>query len=225
MPPPSQIMLPTKVRRPSKSFRRISGPRDGESGADAVAQAQHQKVDGIGGANPGQGLVTQEVAHHHGVHHGVELLEQETQQKRHHKRRAEWAWATRRSCPERCFWHILNLSFGDGIHILRRSNGFRCVGDVRPSEKSLPLGVVPRAANRNIHDCRWQSYRYYAGAAFVATDEVETSDYHHRLVRRCYLRPHPSWALAHDTFPPGKAFGPTGSHLKKPDFSSFERTY
>ena len=28
-------------------------------------------------------------------------------------------------------------------------------------QNSLPLGVVPRAANRNIHDCRWQSYLYY----------------------------------------------------------------
>ena len=30
-----------------------------------------------------------------------------------------------------------------------------------------------------------------AGATLVATDEVEANDYHHRMVRRCYLRPHP----------------------------------
>ena len=30
-----------------------------------------------------------------------------------------------------------------------------------------------------------------AGATSVATDEVEATDYRHRLVRRCYLRPHP----------------------------------
>ena len=29
-----------------------------------------------------------------------------------------------------------------------------------PPEKSLPLGVVPRAANKNLYDCRWQSYLY-----------------------------------------------------------------
>ena len=58
-----------------------------------------------------------------------------------------------------------------------------------------------RAANKNLYDCRWQSYRYYAGATSVATDEVEAIDYHHRLVRRCYLRPHPSRTLARDTFP------------------------
>ena len=58
-----------------------------------------------------------------------------------------------------------------------------------------------RAANKNLYDCRWQSYRYYAVATSVATDEVEAIDYHHRLVRRCYLRPHPSRAKARDTFP------------------------
>ena len=26
------------------------------------------------------------------------------------------------------------------------------------AENSLPLGVVPRAANRNDYDCQWQSY-------------------------------------------------------------------
>ena len=30
-----------------------------------------------------------------------------------------------------------------------------------------------------------------AGATSVATDEVEANDYHHGMVRRCYLRPHP----------------------------------
>ena len=30
-----------------------------------------------------------------------------------------------------------------------------------------------------------------AGATSVATDEVEATDYRHKLVRRCYLRPHP----------------------------------
>ena len=40
-----------------------------------------------------------------------------------------------------------------------------------------------------------------AGATSVATDEVEAIDYRHKLVRRCYLRPHPSRAMARDTFP------------------------
>ena len=39
------------------------------------------------------------------------------------------------------------------------------------AEKSLPLGVVPRAANRNEHDCRWQSYLYYGGTPSGRTDE------------------------------------------------------
>ena len=39
------------------------------------------------------------------------------------------------------------------------------------AEKSLPLGVVPRAANRNEHDCRWQSYLYYGGTPSGVTDE------------------------------------------------------
>ena len=58
-----------------------------------------------------------------------------------------------------------------------------------------------RAANKNLYDCRWQSYRYYAGATSVATDEVEAENYHHEMVLRCYLRPHPSRAMARDTFP------------------------
>ena len=36
------------------------------------------------------------------------------------------------------------------------------------TEKSLPLGVVPRAANKNLYDCRWQSYHYYKVSRLMA---------------------------------------------------------
>ena len=39
--------------------------------------------------------------------------------------------------------------------------------------KGFPWRVVLRAANKKGHDCRWQSYLFYAGATSVATDEVE----------------------------------------------------
>ena len=41
----------------------------------------------------------------------------------------------------------------------------KVIEDFRPSELSLPcVGVVPRAANENLYDCRWQSYLYYVAA-------------------------------------------------------------
>ena len=43
--------------------------------------------------------------------------------------------------------------------------GSNLVGGYRPSELRLPcVGVVPRAANENLYDCRWQSYLYYVAA-------------------------------------------------------------
>ena len=67
--------------------------------------------------------------------------------------------------------------------------------------KGFPWRVELRAANRNKYDCRWQSYINCAGSPQGLTDEVEAIDHHHKLVRRCYLRPHPSRAEARDTFP------------------------
>ena len=61
--------------------------RDGKSGAHAVAQTQHQKVYGAGGANACQSLHAQEFAHHNGVHHAVELLEEQTEEQGQHKRK------------------------------------------------------------------------------------------------------------------------------------------
>ena len=49
--------------------------------------------------------------------------------------------------------------------------------------KSLPLGVVPRAANRNKHDCRWQSYRYYAVMGNAVTEGVYAIDMVKAIVR------------------------------------------
>ena len=37
--------------------------------------------------------------------------------------------------------------------------------------------VVPRTANRNKHDCRWQSYRYYAVTATPMTEGVYASEF------------------------------------------------
>ena len=59
---------------------------NGKPGADAVAQAQHQEIDGARGANPRQGLHAQEIAHNHRIHHGIELLKQQPQQQRQNKR-------------------------------------------------------------------------------------------------------------------------------------------
>ena len=61
---------------------------------------------------------------------------------------------TMQKCPdpaEKC------LPLGEGGFAkqrrMRGGRGYQC-----STVQSLPLGVVPRAANRNIHDCRWQSY-------------------------------------------------------------------
>ena len=43
--------------------------------------------------------------------------------------------------------------------------------------------VVPRAANRNKHDCRWQSYRYYAVMGNAVTEGVYAIDMVKAIVR------------------------------------------
>ena len=60
---------------------------NGEAGADAVAQAQHQKVDGAGGTHACQGVHPQKFTDDHGIYHAVELLEQQAKQQRQHKRK------------------------------------------------------------------------------------------------------------------------------------------
>ena len=53
-----------------------------------------------------------------------------------------------------------------------------------PGEALAPLcRVVPRAANRNKHDCRWQSYRYYAVTATPMTEGVYATDLLQAIVR------------------------------------------
>ena len=66
-------------------FTEFLGHGNGEAAADAVAQAQHHKGDGAGGAYACQRLHPQEIAHHGGVHHGIELLENHA----HHQRKHE----------------------------------------------------------------------------------------------------------------------------------------
>ena len=56
------------------------GHGDGEAGAHPQAESDDEKVDGAGGAHRPQGLGAQQLAHDHGVHHVIELLEQQPQQ-------------------------------------------------------------------------------------------------------------------------------------------------
>ena len=49
---------------------------DGKAIADAQAKAHQQLVDGAAGANGGKGGVAQYVAHDHGIHRVVQLLEE-----------------------------------------------------------------------------------------------------------------------------------------------------
>ena len=63
----------------------LLGNGNGKARADAVAQAQHKKVDGAGGAHTGQCVHTQKLTHHHGIHHAVQLLEQKPEGQRKHK--------------------------------------------------------------------------------------------------------------------------------------------
>ena len=67
----------------------------------------------------------------------------------------------------RCFGNSPILNVPDMIDGRTVSEmGAYCFSRSRPRfpEKRLPAcRVVPRAANRNEHDCRWQSYLYYGG--------------------------------------------------------------
>ena len=74
--PPQAVIIP---------LAEFLGHGDGKAGADAHAEAQHQKIDGAGGTNPRQGVHSQVLAHHHGIHHAVKLLEQQPEQQRQHE--------------------------------------------------------------------------------------------------------------------------------------------
>lgn len=56
------------------------GHRDSEAVAHPHTEADHKEVDGAGGAHRRQGRGAQQLAHDHGVHHVVELLEQHPEQ-------------------------------------------------------------------------------------------------------------------------------------------------
>ena len=58
----------------------LLGHGDGEAGAHPQAEADHEEVDGAGGAHRAQGLGAQQLAHDHGVHQVIELLEQQAEQ-------------------------------------------------------------------------------------------------------------------------------------------------
>ena len=65
---------------------RVVGPHplrhgNGKSVAHPHAEADHQKADGAGGAHRRQGARAQQLAHDHGVHQVIELLEQHAQQR------------------------------------------------------------------------------------------------------------------------------------------------
>ena len=53
----------------------LLGHEDGEALGKALDNAQHHPVQPVGGAQGGQSVHAQEFAHHHGVHHGIKLLE------------------------------------------------------------------------------------------------------------------------------------------------------
>ena len=63
------------------------GHGNGKARADTVAQSQHQEVDGAGGADACQSVHPQKFAHHNGIHHAVELLEQQSENQGHHERK------------------------------------------------------------------------------------------------------------------------------------------
>ena len=76
---------PGGVGHVSAHFRGLTRPhplghRDGEAVAHPHAEANYKKVDGAGGAHRRQGGGAQQLAHNHGVHHVVELLEQHPEQ-------------------------------------------------------------------------------------------------------------------------------------------------
>ena len=70
------------VKIPLSEFLRHG---NGEPGAHAVAQPQHQKGNGAGGADPRQRVHAQEFSHHNGVHHAINLLKQKPENQRQHK--------------------------------------------------------------------------------------------------------------------------------------------
>ena len=62
-----------------------------------------------------------------------------------------------------------------GCHAVKRDWGSVLPPEVRSwmLRVMAPLcRVVPRAANRNEHDCRWQSYLYYAVTPSGVTEGV-----------------------------------------------------
>ena len=74
-PPQSlKVLLPEFLRH-----------RDGKTGTDTVAHAQHHEVDGAGGAHTSQRLYSQKFAYDYRIHHAVKLLEQHTEQQRQHE--------------------------------------------------------------------------------------------------------------------------------------------
>ena len=82
------------------------------------------------------------------------------------------------------------------------------IGEKARRDREMPSPGGWRSAQRirNLYDCRWQSYLYYAVSPQGLTDEVEAGDSHHRLVLHCSLRPHPV-RLEPDHLPlQGKAF-------------------
>ena len=56
------------------------GHRDGKAVAHPHAKADDKKVDGAGGAHRRQGRGPQQLAHNHGIHHVVQLLEEHPKQ-------------------------------------------------------------------------------------------------------------------------------------------------
>ena len=74
------------AHKPAKALKilltELLGHRNGKAGAHAVAQAQHQKVDGAGGADACQRVHPQKFTNHDRIDHAVELLKQQTKQQR-----------------------------------------------------------------------------------------------------------------------------------------------
>ena len=70
------------VKIPLSEFLRHG---NGEPGAHAVAQSQHQERDGAGRADPRQRVHAQEFTHHNGIHHTINLLKQKPENQRQHK--------------------------------------------------------------------------------------------------------------------------------------------
>ena len=68
----------------------VSGPvgarcDDGEAVADTDTKSDQKLVDGPAGANGGKGGIAQHIAHDHGIHGIIELLEEARHQNGQHK--------------------------------------------------------------------------------------------------------------------------------------------